>query len=171
MRKVLAALALACALLPGTGAAEGFLYINYSPDIRYSANGSDARIALLPEQAGYAFGHDLGQLEPCAPGASDCLAFDFMAIATPPSEAGPGDRFSRGTFEFEVEGRAEISVLGVRKEVLRIAVRKNGQLSNRFYFSPSHGVVAIGVINFGNRHIPESMFLLASDRGALHPGS
>lgn len=145
------------------------VYINYSPDMRYSRDGRDARIVLIPGQSLFAFGHDFGRLAPCADDASACMVFGDMALARPPADAEAGDRFRHGDFAFEVEGVETITVFGVRKEVIRIAVRRRGDASNHYLFSRTDGVVAIGFDNPDRSHVRKFLFLLDTESGVLQP--
>ncbi len=145
-----------------------FVYISYAPDVRYSINGKDAKIVLVPEKSGYSYGHDFGNLRACSPEASQCLALDFMAVAAVPPEVRPGSKFSEGEFTFEVGELTELRVLGTTESAYLVTVKKRGLLANRYYFSRVHGVIGIVVLNFENKQIPESIFLIASQNGLFH---
>jgi len=163
------ALLLAATLsLPFACRAEKFVFVSYSPDIRYSVNGADSKIVLVPKENGYSYGHDFGNLRPCSPKARYCLAFDFMAVAAVPPEARPGVTFSDGEFTFEVGALTDLRVLGATESAYLVTVKKNGTLANRYYFSKLRGVLGIVVLNFKNAQIPESTFFSTSQNGLFH---
>jgi hypothetical protein len=135
--------------------------------MRYSWNGRDARIALMPGQSLFAFGHDFGRTAPCEQDITSCIAFGGMALARPPADAEAGDRFRHGDFAFDVEGVETISVFGVTKEVMRITVRRRGETSNHYLYSRTDGVVAIGYENPDRSHVRDFLFLLVTGSGVL----
>ena len=168
MRLAFVTTLLLLSLLPSMSCAENFVYISDSPDNRYSANGRDTKIVLNLETSGYSYGHDLGNLQACAPEAQNCIAFDFMAVSALPPDTVTGFRFTRGEFAFEVENQTHFTLLGLDQVALRVTVKKQGKLANSFYYSPTNGVIAIGILNFGTPNIPESLFFASSKQGVFH---
>lgn len=155
-------------LAPSVTWADEYVYVSYSPDVRYSQNGRDARVVFVTSENLYSYGHDMGALRPCSEEQSDCLVFDFMAVARLPNDAKSGSTFKRGEFSFGVAETVSFKILGTRVSAQKVVVKKSDLVANSYYFCPELGVVAIGVLNFGNPNIPESLFFLASEQGILH---
>lgn len=167
MRKQLASLASLVLLAGATQVvhAEEALYVNYAPDLRYSANGLDSRIAVLPDKGLYGFGHDFGKLAACADAAENCLVLDHMALLELAEDVAAGAVYKVGAFEFRVVRLTEVSFAGLQRQAYRLDVSKNGIPSNSYLHDSELGVVAIITRNFGNREIPESIFLLRGSAG------
>lgn len=145
--------------------AEEVVYVNYAPDLSYSANGLDSRIAVLPDKGLYGFGHDFGKLAACADAANNCLVLDFMAVLDLPEDVAVGAVYKVGAFEFRVARLTEVSFAGLQRQAYRVDVSKNGTPSNSYLHDSELGVVAIITRNLGNREIPESIFLLRGPAG------
>lgn len=170
MSAILSALVLLALLAPNVARADEYVYVSYSPDVRYSQNGRDARVVLLPTEQLYSYGHDMGGLRTCSEGQSDCLVFDFMAVARLPADATSGSTFKRGEFSFEVMDSVDFEVLGTQVSAQRVVAKKSGLLANSYYFCVERGVIAIGVPNFGNPHVQELLFFVTSEQGIFHAG-
>lgn len=53
--------------------------------------------------------------------------------------------------------------------MLRVDVFNDGKASNTYLFDKDHGAVAIIMKNPGNKDIPESIFLVTTDKGLYAP--
>ncbi|OBU69050.1 hypothetical protein A9K58_04785 [Stenotrophomonas maltophilia] len=164
--------ALAVALIPtlasGMARADDVLYVNYAPDMRYSANGVDSRLVILREKGLFGYGNEFGKLEACqAGGSANCLKLDLMALYRLPDGAKIGDRYKEGEFTFTVIRGVSIPMLADGREVLKVDVAKGRVRANSFYFDKIKGVIGVGVRNFDNSAIPESVFFLDGGRGVF----
>lgn len=144
---------------------DSYLYVSYSPDKRYSPNGLDSRIALIPGERLFGYGHGFGQMFPCMTGRSDCVSFSGMAVLQLPESTVVGDAFDVGEYHFQVKAQQSLLLLGCSYDALRVEVRKNNEFSNSFLFSATKGVIAIGTKNAEDENVPELLFLLAGDEG------
>lgn len=162
---ILRLLCIGLILASGIARAEEFTYVNYAPDVRYSANGQDSRIVILPDEGLYGFGHDFGKSVACAELEADCIAMDYMAFLKIPMNAKVGSRFIRGNFSFEVVAEQDLIVLGKSYPVYRVDVSREGVAAVTYLHHPEHGILAIIARNFDNDKIPTSIFLLAGATG------
>jgi len=166
VRLLAAAVALATTVVSNLAEAEDVLYVNYAPDMRYSANGVDSRLTILLEKGLFGYGNEFGKLEPCqAGGSSDCFKVDFMALYRVPDGGKIGDRYKEGEFTFTVVRTLSIPMLAESREVLEVDVVKGGAHANSFYFDVKRGVIGVKIRNFGNTSIPESVFFLERGNG------
>jgi hypothetical protein len=162
--KYLLATFLLLAAVPAPAVSETALYINHAPDIRYAEDG-DARIAFIPGEGLYSFGHDFGKIEPCASNLDECIRFDFMALRALSESDQVGTSHREGVHEFRVTNESELRILGMSRRVLRVEVTMGGEPANAYLFDRERGVIAIIVYNEKNENIPESLFLLAACDG------
>ncbi|MCF3476645.1 hypothetical protein GUK69_11685 [Stenotrophomonas maltophilia] len=168
LRILAAAVALASMVVSIHSRADDALYINYAPDMRYSTNGVDSRLTILPGKGLFGYGSEFGKLEPCqASGSSDCLKIDFMALYKVPIGGKVGDRYKEGAFTFAVVKALSIPMLADDREVLKVDVERDGVHANSFYFDRKRGVIGVRVRNFGNSAIPESVFFLERGNGVF----
>jgi hypothetical protein len=166
VRLLAVAVALATTVVSNLAGAEDVLYINYAPDLRYSANGVDSRLTILREKGLFGYGSEFGKLEPCQTGgSSDCLKVDFMALYRVPDGGKIGDRYKEGEFTFTVVRALSLPMLADSREVLEVDVVKGGAQANSFYFDKKRGVIGVKIKNFGNSSIPESVFFLERGNG------
>jgi len=154
-----------CVALPAHG--EKALYVNFAPDIRYSANGQDSIISFELEKMLYGYGHDYGKLVPCVNGSTKCISLDFMALYDLPDDAAVGSEYVVGSYRFKVVRTIELSIVGCQRTAYRVDVMKDGQHSNSYLADPKLGVIAIITPNFGNKNIPESIFFLQGRAGVF----
>jgi len=168
LRLLATAVALATMVVSIPSRADDVLYINYAPDMRYSANGVDSRLTILREKGLFGYGNEFGNLEPCQTGgSSDCLKVDFMALYKVPDGGKVGDRYKEGEFTFDVVEVLSIPMLADDREVLKVDVERDGVHANSFYFDRKRGVIGVGVRNIGNSAIPESVFFLERGNGVF----
>lgn len=152
-----------CAVMPAHG--ESVLYINHAPDVRYSADELDSRIAFDAENGLFGYGNSYGEMVACVTESTACVSFDFMALYSLPDDASVGSEYSEGDYRFNVLRKYELRLLGVKHDVFRVDVAKNDKHANSYLWDTRQGVIAIIVPNFGNKEIPESIFFLHGSEG------
>lgn len=155
----------ACVALPAQ--AEKALYINYAPDVRYSDNAQDSRIAFETKKGLYSLGHDYGKLVQCPGASGSCIAFDFMALLDLPGDAAIGAEYAVGGYRFNVARKVMLSITGCQREAYRVDVVKDGRHANSYLINSELGVIAIITPNFNNKEIPESIFFLQGRSGVF----
>ena len=123
---------------------------------------------MLLDKGLFSFGHDLGKIQPCSSESKDrCFTFDFMAIRSLPPDASVGSRYSEGNHDFHVTRQVDILLAGRTFTPYRVEVFKEGKPANSYLFDKNLGVVGIGIFNFDNRNIPESLFFISGERGVF----
>lgn len=154
---------LSCAAMPAYSGSV--LYINHAPDVRYSVDGFDSRIAFDVEGSLFGYGNNYGNIIACEKNSTVCVSFDFMALYKLPEDAPVGSEYFEGDYGFKISRKSELYLLGVKYEVFRVDVAKNGKHANSYLWNAGRGVIAIIVPNFGNNKIPESIFFLKGPEG------
>lgn len=146
---------------------ETIVYINYSPDRRYSINGEDSRIAFNVTSGVFAYGNVFDKAKDCSTKTVDCIRLRFIGLASLKNGHVPAQEFSAGSFSFSRAKESDVCLIGKCIPVVRVDVKSSGKHSNYFLFNEEMGVVAIGVPNSGADNVHHLLFILAGDRGVF----
>lgn len=160
---------LSCAAMPALG--KSVLYINHAPDVRYSVDGFDSRISFDIEEGLFSYGNDYGDITTCEKNSTSCVSFDFMALYKIPENTSVGSEYWEGSYRFKISRKSELHILGVKYDVFRVDVAKNDKRANSYLWNAGRGVIAIIVLNFENKEIPESIFFLQGSEGIYARGT